>query len=42
VVGVSAPTADTSQTGEICEFCGFEITDEDQRCSALDHGRCQA
>jgi hypothetical protein len=26
----------------VCEFCGTEIVEDDQRCVALDDGRCAA
>jgi len=40
VVGVSSDTSGPAEPLEICEFCGFRITDENQQCAALDDGRC--
>ena len=29
------------ESAEVCEFCGVPITEQGQRCLALDDGRCR-
>jgi rubrerythrin len=38
---VSRVSETTEELPLICEFCGTVIEDDDQRCPALDDGRCQ-
>lgn len=39
---MSAELTREPEVGDICEFCGLEIEEVDQKCAALDDGRCRA
>jgi len=41
VVGVSQAEGVDDLPLLICEFCGTEITEEEQQCPALEDGRCR-